>query len=261
MNSEEMVKRCCALIYESDFAKILLGDSFHPGGLKLTERLGTLLKLTPQSRVLDIASGKGTSAVFIAERFGSRVVGIDYGRQNVEEANALADSKGLSAQVSFQQGDAERLPLAGGAFDAVLCECAFCTFANKPAAAREFSRVLVPGGRVGLSDLTRGSALPKELDGLLAWVACIGDAQPLLQYQEYLTGAGFQIEQAAECDEALLELVNQIRMKLLGVEVMAGLKKIDIPNVDLSAAKQMAQAAQLAVKQGALGYAIISAAL
>jgi hypothetical protein len=35
------------------------------------------------------------------------------------------------------------------------------------------------GGQVGLSDLTRGSVLPKELDGLLAWIACIADAQPV----------------------------------------------------------------------------------
>ena len=46
MSSQETVKQCCARLYESDFAKMLLGDSFHPGGLKLTERLGTLLGLT-----------------------------------------------------------------------------------------------------------------------------------------------------------------------------------------------------------------------
>ena len=83
MIEQETVKQCCARLYESDFAKLLLGDSFHPGGLKLTERLGELLKLGPHSRVLDVASGKGTSALFLAERFGSEVVGIDYSSQNV----------------------------------------------------------------------------------------------------------------------------------------------------------------------------------
>ena len=77
MSSQETVKQCCARLYESDFAKMLLGDSFHPGGVKLTERLGTLVGLTSQSRVLDIASGKGTSALFLAERFGCEVIGID----------------------------------------------------------------------------------------------------------------------------------------------------------------------------------------
>src|SRR5260370_6973162 len=72
------VKQCCAQLYESDLAKILLGDSFHPGGLRLTERLGSLLRLTAESRVLDVASGKGASAFFLAEQFRCHVVGVDY---------------------------------------------------------------------------------------------------------------------------------------------------------------------------------------
>ena len=65
--STEILKQCCAKLYESDLVKLLLGDSFHPGGLRLTERLGSLLRLTAESRVLDVASGNGTSAFFLAE--------------------------------------------------------------------------------------------------------------------------------------------------------------------------------------------------
>ena len=150
MNSQETVKQCCARLYESDFAKMLLGDSFHPGGIRLTERLGMLLGLTIRSRVLDIASGKGTSALFLAEHFGCEVIGVDYGAQNVEQANAAAAAKGLEKRVSFQTGDAERLPFADASFDAVICECAFCTFPDKRAAADEFARVLRSGGSVGI---------------------------------------------------------------------------------------------------------------
>jgi arsenite methyltransferase len=159
--------------------------------------------------------------------------------------------------VSFRQGDAERLPLKDASFDAIICECAFCTFPDKPTAAREFARILRPSGRVGLSDLTRGPVLPNELDGLLAWVACIADAQPIDSYEKYLDDAGFRIEHREERNEALLGMVDQIRMKLLGAEIIVGLKKHDLPNLDLSSAKHMAQAAQAAVKRGALGYAII----
>jgi ubiquinone/menaquinone biosynthesis C-methylase UbiE len=257
MSSQETVKQCCARLYESDFAKMLLGDSFHPGGLKLTERLGTLLGLSSQSRVLDIASGKGTSALFLAERFGCEVLGIDYSGQNVEEASATAATKGMDARVSFRTGDAERLPVAESSFDAIICECAFCTFPDKPAAAGELARVLRGGGQVGLSDLTRGPVLPKELDGLLAWIACIADAQPVETYVQYLRTAGFRVEATELHDEALLEMVNQIRMKLLGAEIMVGLKKLDLPDIDLSTAKQMAQAATTAIRQGTLGYAVV----
>lgn len=257
MSPQETVKQCCARLYESDFAKMLLGDSFHPGGVKLTERLGTLLALTPQSCVLDIASGKGTSALFLAERFDCEVIGIDYSAQSVADANAAAAAKGMDGRVSFLEGDAERLPVADSHFDAVICECAFCTFPDKAAAAGEFARVLRSGGRIGLSDLTRGPVLPKELDGLLAWIACIADAQPVDSYIQYLRGAGFRVQAPEPHDEALLEMVDRIRMKLLGAEVMIGLKKLDLPGVDLSAAKRMAQAASTAIRQGALGYAIV----
>jgi len=260
MSSQETVKQCCARLYESDFAKLLLGDSFHPGGLRLTERLGTLLGLTSQSRVLDIASGKGTSALFLAERFGCEVLGIDYSGQNVEQANEAAAAKGMDSRVSFRAGDAERLPVAESSFDAIICECAFCTFPDKPAAADEFARVLRSGGGIGLSDLTRGPVLPKELDGLLAWIACIADAQPVDSYIQYLRAAGFRVEAKELHDEALLEMVNQIRMKLLGAEIMVGLKRLDLPGVDLSTAKQMAQAATTAIRQGTLGYAIVCGA-
>lgn len=257
MNSQVTVKQCCARLYESDFAKLLLGDSFHPGGLKLTERLGTLLGLTSQCRVLDIASGKGTSALFLAERFGCEVLGIDYSGENVEQASGAAAAKGIDARVTFRVGDAERLPVADSSFDAIICECAFCTFPDKPAAASEFARVLRSGGGIGLSDLTRGAVLPKELDGLLAWIACIADAQPVETYVQYLRPAGFRVDQTERHGEALLEMVNQVRVKLLGVEIMVGLKKLDLPGVDLAAAKQMAQAALAAIQQGALGYVII----
>lgn len=260
MSSQETVKQCCARLYESDFAKMLLGDCFHPGGLKLTERLGTLLGLSSQSRVLDIASGKGTSALFLAERFGCEVVGIDYSGQNVEQASAAVAAKGLEQRVRFQTGDAERLPVEESSFDAIICECAFCTFPDKASAANEFGRVLRAGGQVGLSDLTRGPVLPKELDGLLAWIACIADAQPVETYVQYLRAAGFRGEATELHDEALLEMVNQIRMKLLGAEIMVGLKKLDLPGVDLTAAKQTAQAALAAIREGSLGYAIICAA-
>jgi arsenite methyltransferase len=254
------IKQCCAHLYESDLAKILLGDSFHPGGLKVTERLGELLHLTPASRVLDVASGKGTSAFFLAERFGCTVVGTDYSSQNIAQANELAAVKGLASRVHFDRGDAERLPFPDASFDTVLCECAFCTFPDKFAAAREFARVLCSKGHVGLSDLTRGPMLPKELDSLLAWIACIADAQSVESYAEYLRSAGFEVENIEPHDDALTEMVQQIRMKLLSAEIMVGLKKLALPGIDFHAASELAKNTLEAIRLEQIGYAIVSAA-
>ena len=255
----ETLKQCCAKLYESDLAKILLGDSFHPGGLKLTERLGSLLQLTQDNRVLDAASGNGATALFLAERFGCQVVGIDYSGQNVADASELALGKGLSSLVRFERGDAESLPFPDESFGAIICECAYCTFPNKADAAREFARVLHSGGRVGLSDLTRGPVLPKELDSFLAWITCIADAQPVDTYADYLRSAAFELEEVELHDEALTEMVQQIGMKLLGAEIMVGLNKLRPPGVDFGNAKQLAKSALDAIQNGQLGYVIITA--
>lgn len=253
------VKQCCANVYGSGAAKYLLGDSFHPGGLRLTEELAGRLALTPDSLVLDVASGKGTSAFFVAEKFGCRVVGVDLSEENVQQANADALSKGLSETVKFELGDAEALPFASGVFDAILCECAFCTFPSKSVAAAEFYRVLKAGGRVGISDITKDSMHLPGLDGLLAWIACIGDAQSLDQYASWLVKASLTVAISEPRDHYLQEMVQAIRGKLLVADILIGLKKLDLPGLDLQQAKAFSTAAQDAIAKGHLGYGLLVA--
>lgn len=255
--SEEL-KACCATLYESDLARLLLGDCFHPGGLRLTGRLGEKLGLRRGMRVLDVASGKGESALFLAQTFGCEVVGIDFGAENIRQASVRATESTVGGLVTFGQGDAEKIDFPDAAFDAIICECAFCTFPDKQAAAREFVRVLKPGGRVGMSDLTRAATLPPELTGLLAWIACIADARPVEEYASYLKSAGIGGVEIEPHDDALAEMVRDIQGKLLGAELMTKLKKLDLGGVDFTQAKRLAHAAANAVRVKTLGYAIVS---
>src|SRR5260370_13033360 len=141
-----------------------------------------LLGLTGKCDVLDVASGRGTSAFHLAQSFGCKVTGVDLSEENVHSATMEAARRGLGELVSFQLGDAEQLPFNDGKFDSIVCECAFCTFPSKAVAAREFYRVLNPGGQVVLSDLTRTMEKIPGLEGLLSWIACIGDALPVERY-------------------------------------------------------------------------------
>ncbi|HKF38855.1 MAG TPA: methyltransferase domain-containing protein [Ktedonobacteraceae bacterium] len=260
MPGDMEVKTCCANLYQSDWARLLLGDSFHPGGLALTEHLGTLLDLGPGRAVLDVASGQGASAIRLAQRFGCTVLGIEYGSQAIQQATECAAAGGVAHLVSFQQGDAEHLPVPGGTFDALICECAFCTFPNKARAASEFWRALKPGGQVGLSDVTRTGEVPEDLRGLLAWIACIADAQPVEHYVRYLTTAGLIVNLVEHCNDTLAELVHGMQGKLLGVEMLARLKKIELPGtIDFEKAKALAKSAAAAIQAGKFGYAVIAA--
>src|SRR4051812_28574294 len=116
---EPSAKQCCATFYGSDLARHLLGHSFHPGGTELTGRLGRLLTLTRDSRVLDVASGRGTSAFYLAESFGCKVIGVDLSEENVHAAAGEAAHRGLDQLVAFQLGDAERVPFDDESFDAI----------------------------------------------------------------------------------------------------------------------------------------------
>ena len=256
--SADTVKACCSLLYQHEWLPLLLGDSFHPGKLALTRRLGEMIGLKPGDRVLDVASGPGTTALFLAREFDVEVVGVDLAPDLVSAANQRALAEGLQAQVYFELGDAEALPFEAESFDAIMCECAFCTFPDKPTAAREFARVLCPGGRVGISDITKSASLPDELETLMAWVACVADARPLDDYLEILQTAGLVVPDVEQHDKALAELIDEIRGKMLGVELMVKLKKLDLPlEIDFDEAGRLAQMAAQEVRRGHLGYALL----
>jgi arsenite methyltransferase len=253
------VKQCCARLYESDIVSRLLGDSFHPGGAALTRRLGQLLELSPSSRVLDAASGTGASALLVAQQFGCSVVGVELSVANATRAAAEARRLGLADRVRFAVADAERLPLGDLTVDAVICECAFCTFPDKAAAAREFARVLKEGGRIGLSDITRAPGPPGELADIMAWVACLADAGSADSYAAWLESAGLGLARVEHHDAALLDMVHRIGTRLFAVDVLAGLRTVDLGGFDLDAAKRMTRQALDAVRGHRLGYALVSA--
>ena len=257
--SPTTIKRCCAAAYNHDAVRILVGDPLHPGGAQLTERLGQILDLGPDTHVLDVAAGRGDSALELAARLGCEVVGLDYGRRNVETAKHRAGERRLADRVSFYCGDAERLPFADGSFDAIVCECALCTFPDKPSAVGEFARVLRPRGRVGLSDLTRRGPLPRELESLQAWIACVADARPIEDYHALLAGAGLVVGVTEEHDRALIEFIERIWSRLFATEIMIGLKKVDLGRIDIAVVKDIAWHALASARAGKLGYAIVTA--
>jgi len=248
-----------ATFYESDAVRKLLGDVFHPGGLALTRHLGELIGLSQGDHVLDMACGRGSSAVHLAERFGCHVTGLDYGARNIVAAHTLAEERGVSILTTFRQGDAEGLPFDDETFDAVISECSFCAFPDKAQTAAEMARVLRPGGRLGLTDLTASGPLPEHIQTLLSWVACIAGASAVEGYVETLKEAGFADFTVEDQHGALLDLVTDIRRKLLGAEIAVGLGKLDLGDADLEEGKRLARRSAELIEEGTVGYTLIVA--
>ena len=252
----ETVKVCCAAAYEHDIVALVLGESYHPGGRDLTRRLGRALDLAPGQRVLDVASGPGTSAFLLADEFGVEVDGVDLGPQTVERATAAARRR-PDRRVRFHVGDAEQLPFDDATFDAVVCECALCTFPHKTKAVAEFARVLRPGGRVGITDVTlEADRLDDELRTLAGWVACLADARPSSEYAALLAGAGLQVTLTERHDDALAGMVDQIEARLRALRMLRPAEH----DIDFDVVLGYVARAAQAVTAGVAGYALMTAA-
>jgi cyclopropane fatty-acyl-phospholipid synthase-like methyltransferase len=252
-------KACCAAAYGSDVVALLLGDSYHPGGAALTRRLAGRLALRPGAAVLDVASGRGATALHLAAQFGVDVTGVDLSAANVAAATRAADQNDLAHRAQFRAGDAEQLPVPDAAFDAVICECAFCTFPGKATAATEFARVLKPGGRLGITDVTaRPDRLPPELTGLGAWIACVADARPLDEYAAILTAAGLRVTATERHDATIATMLDHIEARLALVRMTAR-DRAEAAGLDFAKAPAVLAAARAAIGDGVVGYALLTA--
>lgn len=107
---------------------------------------------SPDTSVLDIATGPGFVALAFAERVRD-VVGIDITPAMLERAELERSRRGL-ANVRFELGDVESLPFGDGSFDVVTCGSAFHHFPRPEQVLKEMTRVLRPGGMVAISDIT-----------------------------------------------------------------------------------------------------------
>ena len=128
-------------------------------------RFADLAGVGPDSHVLEVGSGSGGPAVFLAAARNCRVTGIDVNEHGVRNARRLAADQRLADRVTFQVVDASRpLPFPPSAFDAVLSNDAMCHISNREAVLADWRRVLSrePRRATLLSELTeqRDDAAP-----------------------------------------------------------------------------------------------------
>ena len=144
--------------------------------------------------VLDLGSGGGIDVILSAKRVGP--TGAAYGLDMTDEMLALAQTNAREAGVSnvhFLKGVIEQIPLPANSVDVVISNCVINLSTDKPAVLAEISRVLRPGGRIGISDIVAEDHLsPEERAERGAWVGCIAGALSKSEYEAGLEAAGFE---------------------------------------------------------------------
>jgi arsenite methyltransferase len=115
----------------------------------------TMGRLEEGERVLDLGSGAGTDSLIAAQMVSAqgRVTGIDMTPAMLSKARAAADEMGAT-NVEFLESEAEQLPFPNESFDVVISNGVIDLIPDKDAVFAELHRVLVPGGRMQIADVT-----------------------------------------------------------------------------------------------------------
>jgi sarcosine/dimethylglycine N-methyltransferase len=135
-------------------------DQFHTRGLAATAELAKLAEIAADMSVLDVGSGVGGPARFLAATYGCRVTGVDVSESFVDAARYLTERTGQSGQVSFQTASALQLPFDDGRFNFVLLQHVAMNICDRARLYREIRRVLKSGGRFATFDVVLLSGEP-----------------------------------------------------------------------------------------------------
>jgi len=174
---------------------------------RFTDLLIARLRVGPGDRVLDAGCGIGKPALRLAASTGASVMGISISRPQVEQATELARAEGMSDKVSFQHADAMNTPFEAESFDAVLAFESIIHM-DRPTALREFARVLKPGGRLALTDVTARRDDAEEIEQFEGFATAPQEDQVHIasvvgpdDWPGLLADAGFELDAVTDVTE------------------------------------------------------------
>jgi SAM-dependent methyltransferase len=202
-------------------------DHFHGRGVLATEKLVALLEPLAGETILDIGSGIGGPARWIAAKYDCSVTGVDLTAPFCDAARELNAASGMADRVRILEGSALALPLPDASFDRAYSHNVVMNIADKAGVYREAFRVLKPGGRLVLSHVNAGPNGPPEFPVPWAGVPENSFLATDEETRRDLTAAGFEI--LTFHDTTPTTGTAQARQKLeaegpppLGMHVLAG---------------------------------------
>jgi ubiquinone/menaquinone biosynthesis C-methylase UbiE len=168
-------------------------DELHSRRRQATKDLAGMLAPKAAEHVLDIGSGLGGPARYLAHVYGCRVTGIDLTAEFVATAADLTRRTHLCDRVAFQQASALDLPFPDASFDLAWSQNVAMNIADRARYYAEMRRVLKPGGRLAIQDVAQGPGGPLHYPVMWADTPVTSFLRTPEETRALLEGAAFQV--------------------------------------------------------------------
>ena len=143
-------------------------DQDHYGGTEVLDELADAAGINHEHHVLDVCSGMGGPARWLAFQRNCKVTGLDFTLSRVEAARRLTERVQLDHLVDFIHGDATAMPLASAHYDVLIAQEAWLHIPDKATLISECARVLKPGGTIAFTDIVTKYPLERATEKRLS---------------------------------------------------------------------------------------------
>jgi tocopherol O-methyltransferase len=232
--------------------------------LKMNQVLAEHIGISETDYILDAGCGLGGSAIWLAENYGARVLGITLSQKQVDQANRFAKKRGVAGRVKFQSADFCQTPFDDACFDVVWGLESVCYAVHKQAFIAESYRLLKKGGRLVVADGFANRREFTEKEWRIVITCLNGWSVPNLatpdEIQRYVRDSGFSNIVFRDISKYTLRSAKHMYRTALITYPLQKISRLMRLRSDVQNANYLAGLYQYQLmKNGISGYGILSA--